>query len=114
MYSARSSSSSISFLLNHGVRVLVFVGDVDYLCNWYGNNALFNALPWYYTDKYRERSLEPWIINNREVGQIKSWGPLTFIRVYQAGHVVPYYQPLPSLAMFQAWISNMTLNPLSA
>ncbi|KAI7858650.1 hypothetical protein BDC45DRAFT_434053 [Circinella umbellata] len=66
-YSARSSSSSISFLLNHGVRVLVFVGGVDYLCNWYGNKALSNALPWYNSDKYRERSLKPWIINNREV-----------------------------------------------
>ncbi|KAI9251343.1 prepro-carboxypeptidase Z [Phascolomyces articulosus] len=111
---ARKTSPSITFLLNQGIRVLVFVGDVDYLCNWYGNNALFNALPWYHADHYRAQSLKPWMLNSREVGQIKSWGPLTFIRVYQAGHDVPYYQPLPSLAMFQAWIKNITLNPLQS
>ncbi|KAI9496041.1 prepro-carboxypeptidase Z [Zychaea mexicana] len=111
---ARSSRLSVTFLLDHGIHLLVYVGDVDFLCNWYGNYALFNDLRWDGADKYRAESLVPWILNDREVGQIKSSGPLTFIRVYQAGHVVPYYQPLPSLAMFRAWITNTPLNPLPA
>lgn len=32
--SARNSAPLLSFLLNNGIRVLNYVGDADYLCNW--------------------------------------------------------------------------------
>ncbi|KAI8147778.1 Alpha/Beta hydrolase protein [Fennellomyces sp. T-0311] len=110
---ARTSGPSIRLLLDTtDINFLIYVGDADFLGNWYGNNALFNALPWMDAGAYMEQPLVPWTMNGREVGQIKSFGPLTFIRIYDAGHVVPYYQPLPSLAMFHAWITGASLNSL--
>ena len=33
-------------LLDNGVRVLIYAGDVDYICNWIGNKAWTMDLPW--------------------------------------------------------------------
>jgi carboxypeptidase C (cathepsin A) len=50
--------------------------------------------------------LEPWIYHDKEVGQIQSSDLLTFIRIYEAGHEVPYYQPENALAMFYEWTTG--------
>lgn len=36
---------------------------------------------------------------------MRQYGNLSFLRIYEAGHEVPYYQPVAALAMF-----NRTLN----
>lgn len=56
------------------------------------------------SSQYGEQSLKPWVFRKKEVGQIKGTDQLTFIRVYDAGHEVPYYQPQNALAMFHLWI----------
>jgi carboxypeptidase C (cathepsin A) len=56
--------------------------------------------------QFNNQTLQPWIYNNKEVGQIQSTDQLTFIRVYEAGHEVPYYQPENALAMFYQWIAG--------
>lgn len=56
--------------------------------------------------EYSNQTLKPWLFLKQEVGQIKSTDQLTFLRVYQAGHEVPYYQPKNALAMFYKWINK--------
>ncbi|KAI8982991.1 Alpha/Beta hydrolase protein [Pilobolus umbonatus] len=114
MYNAgenvRDSSAPLISLLNQDIRVLLYVGDADYLCNWYGVYALTEALEFNGTVSYREQSLQPWMSEEREMGQIKSSDLLTFIRVYESGHVVTYDQPEVSLSMFAKWISYTSLS----
>ena len=33
-------------LLEAGIDVLIYAGDVDYICNWLGNKAWTKILPW--------------------------------------------------------------------
>ena len=33
-------------LLNDGVRVMIYAGDQDLICNWLGNRRWVDALPW--------------------------------------------------------------------
>jgi len=33
-------------LLSNGIRVLVYAGDVDFICNWLGNKKWTLALDW--------------------------------------------------------------------
>lgn len=40
-----------------------------------------------------------------EYGETREYGNFSFTRVYEAGHEVPYYQPVASLQLF-----NRTLN----
>ncbi|KAI8638022.1 Alpha/Beta hydrolase protein [Parasitella parasitica] len=105
----RNSAPYLSSLLNHGIRVLNYVGDADYLCNWYGNYALTTDLKFNGSVEFNNQALRPWVFQGKEVGQFQSTSLLTFIRVYEAGHEVPYYQPKTSLAMFDKWISNKSI-----
>ncbi|RMJ22955.1 Carboxypeptidase S1 [Aspergillus sp. HF37] len=40
------------------------------------------------------------IVGGREFGETRQVGNLSFTRVYQAGHEVPFYQPVPALQLF--------------
>lgn len=131
----RDSSTYIESVLNQGIRVLHYAGDADYICNWvwlllflssfsftnqlwflyvayekkkYGVHALTQNLKFNGSKLFNAEKLNPWIIQGKEAGQIQQSGLLTFIRVYQAGHEVPYYQPLNALGMFYEWINNGT------
>ncbi|KAK4509551.1 uncharacterized protein ATC70_007904 [Mucor velutinosus] len=102
----RNSALYLSSLLNHGVRVLNYVGDADYLCNWYGNYALTTDLKFKGSVEFNSQTLRPWIFQSKEVGQVQNTSLMTFLRIYEAGHEVPYYQPRNALAMFAKWVSN--------
>ncbi|KAI9304523.1 Alpha/Beta hydrolase protein [Cunninghamella echinulata] len=104
---ARNFSPRVVKLLNHGVRVLIYAGDSDYVCNWYGNYAWTSQLKFKNSDEYSKLKLQPWKIGKKEVGQFQSAGGLTFVRVYEAGHEVPYYQPEVALQMFTNAVKNL-------
>lgn len=44
-------------------------------------------------------------VDGVEYGETREYGNFSFTRVYEAGHEVPYYQPIPALALF-----NRTIN----
>ncbi|ORX52748.1 prepro-carboxypeptidase Z [Hesseltinella vesiculosa] len=101
----KSFSSNVADLLNNGVRVLIYAGDADFICNWYGNYAWVSALNFKGAKKFAG-SLAAWNVGGKEVGQLQSGGGLAFVRVYEAGHEVPWYQPVASLAMFTDHVNN--------
>ncbi|KAI8369484.1 carboxypeptidase S1 [Radiomyces spectabilis] len=100
----RTFSPAISDLLNSGVRVLVYAGDADYICNWYGNYAWTMQLQWQQSPAFRAASLNAWNFQGKQVGQVQYGGDLTFLRIYDAGHEVPFSQPAPALEMFRKWL----------
>ncbi|KAG1187514.1 hypothetical protein G6F36_005367 [Rhizopus arrhizus] len=55
---------------------------------------------------FTAQSLRSWNYQNKEVGQIQMTNRLAFVRVYEAGHEVPYYQPEVALAMFDNWVNK--------
>jgi hypothetical protein len=46
------------------------------------------------------------MVNNTEYGEVRQHGNLSFLRIYEAGHEVPYYQPLAALALFNRTINH--------
>lgn len=88
------------------IPVLIYAGDADFICNWLGNQAWTNALEWEGKVGFNREKLAPYMLRDKEVGQIKSSGNFTFLRLYQAGHMVPYNQPEPSLQMLNEWLSG--------
>lgn len=75
------------------IHVVVYAGDQDYICNWIGNQAWVDQLDWPHQEEFAKLALKPWLVNGKEAGQSKSAHGLTFIRVYDAGHMVPQDQP---------------------
>lgn len=98
----------VAELLDRDIPVLLYAGDKDYICNWLGNRAWSDQLEWKHKDDYQFLPLREWksAETGEEMGQVKNFGPLTFLRIYDAGHMVPYNQPQASLEMVDTWLAG--------
>lgn len=59
-------------------------GDADFICNWLGNRAWAEALEWPGKKAYNDVKLEDLKLDGdgRKIGQVKSSGNFTFMRMY--------------------------------
>jgi len=97
----------VAELLEKQVPVLVYAGDKDFICNWLGNLAWVNALPYDDHDKFYKQELRPWYTEDAKLaGEVKNHKHFTFLRVYDAGHMVPFDQPQNALDMVNRWIQG--------
>jgi len=93
----------LAYLLSLGVRVALIYGDRDYLCNWLGGQAVSFSIaansPGYtpfYSAGYAEI-----VVNDTYVGGVvRQYGNLSFSRIYDAGHLIPAYQPETAFTVF--------------
>ncbi|KZS95435.1 serine carboxypeptidase [Sistotremastrum niveocremeum HHB9708] len=96
-------------LLDRGIKVLIYVGTYDWICNWVGNEAMVDALEWHGASDFKDQKLKAWsTIKGQEVsspaGKVKSSGGLTFLTIEGAGHMVPYDKPAEALEMVTRWV----------
>lgn len=97
----------VAELLDKDVPVLLYEGDKDFICNWLGNHAWSDALEYSKHDFFEVQPLVPWHTKHGKLaGEVKNYGIFTFLRVYGAGHMVPYDQPENSLDMVNRWIAG--------
>jgi len=96
-------------LLAAGVRVALFYGDADYICNWFGGEAVSLAANYTHADAFRAAGYAPFVVDGEEFGEVRQAGNFSFMRVYEAGHEVPYYQPKASLEFFRRTLKGKDL-----
>lgn len=96
----------VTEILESGIPILIYAGDKDYICNWLGNQDWTNKLEWSLHDEFADALLVPWYIDGKEAGRTKSAGNFTFLRVYDAGHMVPFNKPKQSLVMLNQWLAR--------
>ncbi|PVH22191.1 hypothetical protein CXQ85_004861 [Candidozyma haemuli] len=93
-------------LLESGLPVLVYAGDKDFICNWLGNRAWTDRLPWSGQKKFESQPIRKWTVGKEEAGEVKNYEHFTFLRVYGGGHMVPFDQPENALDMVNRWIAG--------
>ena len=77
-----------------GVRVMVYAGDLDFICNWEGNHQWTEQMQWAGQDAFNAAAFENFPkVAGQAAGQRKASGGLSFVRIYKAGHMVPMDQP---------------------
>jgi hypothetical protein len=86
----------VADLVDDGVPVLVYNGDRDMTTNMVGSELLLNEMEWSGQDKWMDAPRGLWMSNNYQAGWAKEHKNLTFVVVYNSGHMVPYNQPGPS------------------
>ncbi|CAL1185327.1 unnamed protein product [Candida parapsilosis] len=113
----------VAELLDHDIPVLIYAGDKDYICNWLGNYAWANKLDYQHGEAFANQPLKPWVpakattssaddtspdtqSKKKPAGEVKNYKKFTFLRIYDAGHMVPYDQPSNSLSMLNTWIQG--------
>jgi len=93
-------------LLHDGVRVLVYAGDVDFICNWLGNKAWTKTLKWDHTTEFNQAEDKDWALNGKTVAKLRSANGLSFMQIYEAGHMVPMDQPDVAVKMVGDFLSG--------
>lgn len=58
-------------VLGNGTAVLIYAGDMDYICNWLGNEAWTLALEWPGQGAFTAASKRPWVPQSRAAGGIQ-------------------------------------------
>lgn len=99
----KDMSPKVADVLNDGIRVLVYAGDVDYICNYLGNLAWTEALDWDHKDEFNAAGHRDW---NNNSGLSKSSNGFTFLQVYDAGHMVPMNKPEAALEMINQFFAG--------
>jgi len=96
-------SPYVADLLNAGFPALIYTGDVDFICNYLGNQAWTLALEWAHKDEFNAAEPHDW---NDGKGLARTIGSFTFLQVYDAGHMVPTDQPEASLEMLKTFLAG--------
>lgn len=93
----------MAYLLSLGVRIALVYGDRDYSCNWMGGEAISFSIASqaagysaFYSAGYADI-----VVNSSYVGGVvRQFGNLSFSRIYDAGHLIPAYQPETAFTVF--------------
>lgn len=99
----------IEEILNSSVRVTLAYGDADYICNWFGGEAVSLAVQYPHAPQFKKAGYVPFVVNGTEYGETREFGNLSFTRIYESGHEVPYYQPIAALGLFERAINGLDI-----
>ena len=96
----------VSNLLNADIPLLFYNGIHDLVCHHVGNEIFLEQLDWKYQSEYNAANRFGWTSSStgRFVGYMKHYRNLMFLKVLDAGHVVPLDLPRESLEMMQTFI----------
>lgn len=94
-------------MLDAGIRGLIYAGDLDFICNYMGNQAWALRLNWTYAADFGKAPVNTWSDSTGTAcGELRSSNGFNFLQVFNAGHMVPRDQPACALAMMEAWIED--------
>eukprot|EP00850_Spirogloea_muscicola_P003700 SM000015S01200 [mRNA] locus=s15:556823:559773:+ [translate_table: standard] len=105
----RDLEKGIPEMLEDGIKLLVYAGENDLICNWLGNSRWVAAIEWSGHDEYQKAAWLPFKVDGEEAGIGTGTGPLFFLKLHNAGHLVPMDQPKAALEMLKRWIDGQPL-----
>ncbi len=100
-----SMSPEVELALEQGVKVFLFFGTNDYVCNWMGGEYLADSLDWSGRTEYLKQEYKGWKVNGAEFAKVKGYKNLSLIQVYNAGHTIFYKQRVFALELLKALIA---------
>ncbi|KIJ26977.1 hypothetical protein M422DRAFT_271866 [Sphaerobolus stellatus SS14] len=96
----------VAELLERGVKVLIYAGTYDLVCNWVGNERFTLAMKWTGQAEFISKPLSDWKVAGKVAGKTRSANGLSFVTVFGAGHMVPADKPKESLEMVKRWLNG--------
>jgi carboxypeptidase C (cathepsin A) len=113
-YARNGILEDLAVLLESGVRIALIYGDRDYICNWLGGEAISFAIAAAVQPQYAQwyaTGYAPIVVNESYVGGVvREFGNLSFSRIYDAGHLVPAYQPETAFTVFTRIIQGVDIS----
>lgn len=103
-----SYSPDVGFLLDNGVRVLVYYGDTDYMCDWIGGKEWTMKVEWSHKAEWQAAADEEWGFDGKVYGRQRSVADFTYLQIYNSGHLVPSDQPEAALRLMSDFMSDLS------
>lgn len=93
--------------VSEGIPQLYYAGDLDFICNYMGVNRWTSELDWSGHESFSSTPLTDWRLSNGTVaGNKRNYGKFTYLRIFDAGHMVPHDKGKAALEMLNTWISG--------
>ncbi|TNY19149.1 Alpha/Beta hydrolase protein [Rhodotorula diobovata] len=114
----KPSFQQVADLLDNSIATLLYVGTLDFICNWLGVADWATHLTWSRGEEFSKEPLRAWYASpelahegNETVraGEFRQVGRFALAGVDGAGHFVPYDKPQEALALFNGWVMNRTV-----
>jgi len=97
----------VADMLNDGIPALIYAGDVDFICNYMGNRAWTLNLKWDHEKEFQSAAEKDWNgSSDKAAGLARTSNGLTFLQVFDAGHMVPSDQPANALKMITQFMNG--------
>lgn len=100
---------NVTALLEAGTGVLVYNGGADIILNWLGGRQWTSDLQWSGQSGFQQAARSPvdWTpAHSQKRGEVTNFGKFTFLRVLDAGHMVPHDQPESAHYMLLSWLKG--------
>jgi cathepsin A (carboxypeptidase C) len=92
-------------LLEKGVKVLAYNGDVDVICNYMSGEAWTDNVLWSKQSAFQKAEYKKALLpNGTAYGEVKTVDNFSFLRFYDAGHLVPHDKPAEALFMINQFM----------
>ena len=101
-----SSSNHVAALLENGVQVLAYNGELDLMANWISGEYWTTNVTWSGQQNFVNSTYKV----NGDYGEFKQYGNLIYYRIHGAGHLTNIEQPEASLDMFVKFINGWNHN----
>ncbi|KAF2200356.1 putative carboxypeptidase S1 [Delitschia confertaspora ATCC 74209] len=105
----RSFLDELSEVVSAGITTVIWAGDADWICNWFGVLDSANAIKYSGQTAFASKALSSYTVNGKQGGTFKTQDNLSFLRVFGAGHEVMYYQPALSLQVFKQTMQKQAI-----
>ena len=100
--------TAVKEVVESGVNTLIYAGEYDFICNWMGNNAWTLDMDWEGKDAFNNAANQTWTNekSGEEAGSYRNHENFTFLKVNNAGHMVPRDQPANSMDMIRKHVAK--------
>jgi carboxypeptidase D len=103
------AASLLPTLAGQGVEILIYSGDSDFICNYYGAQYLVGNLTWNGETGFINALKQPFITTSKRdtlAGEYVNERNLTNLVIFGASHMVPFDQPLATSQMIAQFVSG--------
>jgi carboxypeptidase D len=94
----------IKSLLEQNVRMFFYNGVLDMVCHHVGTETALENLPWEHQEAWKMADRYAFLVDNQLAGYVKQYRNLFYLKVLNAGHMVPLDVPPVAFAMMKTFV----------
>jgi carboxypeptidase C (cathepsin A) len=98
---ARSFLPTLGKVVQSGVTTVIWAGDADAVCDWFGGFASANEIPFSGHPAFKKKAVKDYKVGGVVGGTFKTVENLSWLRVFASGHEVPAFKPELAFQVFK-------------